>query len=509
MDNKKGDAIGDDFRICHWSCRRMVRSLAVSFVVFLVGALLFAGYSLVLGSRHLCDDVNVGSSRFATTMDPLSPHPNRMNNRCDGGGDDDDDDRGMSARLEWRWDRNLYCPVPSWRNRTDTRGGEYLIRPPHERRKLLVLQIDPDPTGADDPLRNGRGLRRLLLEISGRPNRACARQWGFDYAAVVHRLDDGPSATSFPSGSGPWDRLRLRWQNAGWWPKRKIPPQEERRQQQHQHQRQFGGWWRSSSPHGGASHPCPAPSRPHEILVLLAYLERQLELHHRKNDTQSSSIPEDPSQPDLEQREATVLYDAVAVLPVDAIVIDMDYDLLRILPDDKLVAFSGGENGGLEQGVILFNLRHPYATAFVNEWRRLTRERKYLHCGNSPAHGMSAEESRIGRAQDRCGGRVWDTQILIQAIEGVKLENENVQSLVVRLTTTSHGFVGEAGDNNLLVIKRMVMQNYASSTTLSNSTARNALPSQSSAASDMSIALALQITADSVCYRYYPKCEVL
>jgi hypothetical protein len=202
------------------------------------------------------------------------------------------------------------------------------------------------------------------------------------------------------------------------------------------------------------------------------------------------------------------VYDAVASLPADAVVIDMDYDLRRLLPADRVAAVAAsapgqgrgssaddGEPGDQDQGVILFNLRHPRAAAVASRWRELARERRGLRCGGpmveaSPEAGGAAE-----RASHRCG-RVQDGQLLIQAVEGAMLENESLQSLLVQLATTRQGFVTAPGDENLRVIKRVAAP-------------RGSRSGPPPPGPDAAAVLALQTAADSVCYRYYPKCEVL
>jgi hypothetical protein len=201
------------------------------------------------------------------------------------------------------------------------------------------------------------------------------------------------------------------------------------------------------------------------------------------------------------------VYDAVASLPADAVVIDMDYDLLRLLPEDRVAAVAvstsqgrestdSGEPGDPGQGVILFNLRHPRAAAVANKWRELASERRGLRCGGPMAAEASPEAGEAAeRASHRCG-RVQDGLLLIQAVKEARLEDESLQSLLVQLATTRLGFVTAPGDENLRVIRRVAAP-------------RGSRSGPSPPGPDAAAVLALQTAADSVCYRYYPKCEVL
>jgi hypothetical protein len=241
--------------------------------------------------------------------------------------------------------------------------------------------------------------------------------------------------------------------------------------------------------------------------VLLALVEEQLELQRRR------SINPESLREDAEAEAPAVVYDAVASLPADAVVIDIDYDLRRLLPADRVAAVAasaagqgrgsadGGEPGDPGQGVILFNLRHPRAAAVASRWRERARERRGLRCGGPMAAEASSEAGGAAeRGSHRCG-RVQDGQLLIQAVEGVMLENESLQSLLVHLTTTRQGFVVAPDDDNLRVVKRAIRP---AGSRPSSGAAAPPPPGPGAAA-----VLALQTAADSVCYRYYPKCEVL
>ena len=142
-------------------------------------------------------------------------------------------------------------------------------------------------------------------------------------------------------------------------------------------------------------------------------------------------------------------YDMVVILSPDAIVTNLDYDLAQLLPRDKLVALSKG------QQVLFFNLRHPEAKAVVDMWLKLS---------------------------EGCGGN--DAEMLRRAIRSV-VGDDDEESLVHVLNETEEGFVG----------KDRVIKSISSAYSLE--------------ADKIASRAMLQSMADSVCYRYYPRCELL
>lgn len=159
-------------------------------------------------------------------------------------------------------------------------------------------------------------------------------------------------------------------------------------------------------------------------------------------------------------------YDAVILLPPDAIIVDLDYDLLELLPESKLLAMSDPTLCELPQNqVLLYNLRHPLAKDVSHQWQDA------LEKGPPPP------------AATACKG----TQLLQQIILASNNSN-NKKNLLADLAETNSGLVPEPTTPGAFCLKQCSL-----------------LPQ-----SNDEIKMAcLHTTADSVCYRYYPKCELL
>ena len=164
----------------------------------------------------------------------------------------------------------------------------------------------------------------------------------------------------------------------------------------------------------------------------------------------------------LQARSRHPAYDVVALLPTDAIILDLDFDLDLLLPHEKLVALAGYNQGDTEiqsqTDVVLFNLKHPDATAVARQWLEAT---KGITCGASN-----------------------DLQILVDVIRSI-----GDDSMIQGLEETNEGY-----------IRRVIKCIFPSVPA----------PRYATLLSDIAESKqAMQTTADSVCYRYYPKCEVL
>jgi len=165
-----------------------------------------------------------------------------------------------------------------------------------------------------------------------------------------------------------------------------------------------------------------------------------------------------------------VHYDAVALLTPDSIVIDLDCDLWDLMPDDKLVAIAGWKDASSafqsQSGVVFFNLRHKYARTVAQLWLDM-----------------------ISPAEMTCGANN-DLMILIQAIQLVLEDDEEPSSLIHGLDETENGFVGK----HVIKVISPAVPGSKEVTLVSNLAETRAI---------------LQTTTASVCYRYYPRCEVL
>ena len=168
---------------------------------------------------------------------------------------------------------------------------------------------------------------------------------------------------------------------------------------------------------------------------------------------------------------AHVQYDVVVLLPPDAIITDLDYDILRLFPPDKLVGVASYadsnnvRNDSMFSEILFFNLRHRYAVETAELWFSLTEPPVTCGAGN-------------------------DIELLLDAMEVLVDDPEEREALVARLVVSERGFLP---DRAVKVIPPKVPSSKAVALVT------NALETKAE----------LQTTADSVCYRYYPRCDVL
>lgn len=274
---------------------------------------------------------------------------------------------------EWHWDHNIYIPKDSF--------GD-VVGSTNSHKKLpasLIAQVVP-----------GAALRDLE-DISSRPNRAYARQWGLDFA----RYDSGRS---------------------------------------------------SYSPRSCFE----------KVAVLNAVLDKQ------SNET-SDIIS-------LWSHNPRVQYDSILLLPPDSIVMELDTDIIAdMLPHGKLVAIAGWNHHhklASNSDIVVFNLNHRHAEAVARLWLEM-----------------------VSPSQVTCGANN-DLGMLVTAVATVMEESEDLDDLIEPLSESSDGFIGNR------IIKGIP----------------SSVPGPRAALLFSSLqesATVLQQTADSVCYRFYPKCEVL
>ena len=199
-------------------------------------------------------------------------------------------------------------------------------------------------------------------------------------------------------------------------------------------------------------------------------------------DKQLRDSKDGPFLPSLFSLPPRIDYDTVALLPPDSIVMNLDSNMFDLLPKHKLVAIAGwnkhyaksfaqGDGQFASQtGVLFFNLRHKHANAVAKLWWDWVE---------SPAVSCGAGN---------------DLTLLVDAISAVLEDGEDLSSVIASLEESDHGFVGRSAQED-------VIQGIPPSTPTSraqfllNNLADNTVK--------------LQTTADSVCYRYYPQCEVL
>lgn len=269
---------------------------------------------------------------------------------------------------EWQWEHNVYIA----RDTAESVAHKDVS-------VSLIAQIVPGTAFG------------LLEEISSRPNRAYARQWGLDFA-------------------------RYNTEHSSYHPRACFE----------------------------------------KVAALNAILDRE-------NNSTGDLITIWPHYP-------RVQYEFILLLAPDSILTELDTDIIKnILPQDKLVAIAGWNHPHKllsNTDVIVFNLKHHHAKAVARLWLEMVSPR-HVTCGASNDLGM-----------------------LVDAIANVMDDFEDLDDLIEPLSESQDGFIGNG------VIKSIPS---------SVPGPRTALLSNSMEQS----AAILQQTADSVCYRFYPKCEVL
>ena len=346
------------------------------------------------------------------------------------------------AQPEWQWDHNVYNP--SRRSKTTTYTAATSSPPLHDstsspplisaiegaqERNLLVAQVA------------GNSALANLAEVSSRPNRAYARQWGRDY--VLYKA---------------------------------FAPSIER--------------------------VCFD-----KVAVLRAILEGQRQLHVEfwsslgvGSFVDDDDISNDTDQTRQGRQSRAVQYDVVALLSPEAIIADLDRDLLSLLPQDKLLATARWQDPSasssysdwpmpFSSSVVLFNLRHKFASRVVRLWYSMTEPPISCGAGNDllillhAVRRVLEEEEYNGRNNHHHSNKDDDFMLSESMVQAMS-------SIIASLDETNDGFVG----------------GYSIKTIPFN------VPTSKAAmllANEAETRAELQKIADSVCYRYYPKCEVL
>jgi len=316
----------------------------------------------------------------------------------------------LPATPVWLWDHYRYNPQ---QNSTQKQSNQEST---DKSRNLLIAQVIAAPHSPE-----WRTSLFQFGEISSRPNRAYARQWGRNFVRYTAPPEDDDDFDS--SNSQQCD---------------------------------------------GVDH----------VVVLNAILDRQ--------------------QPRTREPFDTMPYDALVLLPPDAIITDLDYDLLSMIPKDKLVSVVGSRK---EQrhlgGVVFWNLRHELTHVVAEHlWKELVKPREDE--GDRPPP-CESKQSYIDL-------------LLENLLPSILKDDEDAQSVVGNLDETKDGFVfvgapslssseidatGKSGD----AVPSFCLKCFPPTGSSSKTSQFLSDPDATR--------VTLERTADAVCYRYYPKCEVL
>jgi len=416
-----------------------------------------------------------------------------------------------STHPVWVWDHYLY----NTQNSTTNNGAANpRLASSSDTRNLLIAQVVSAPLrstkhppykrhDSDDANRAAALLltQEELAEISSRPNRAYARQWGRNYLRYT-----APLAAAAADDKN--DDRNSNMQCSG----------------------------------AGVDH----------VVVLNAILSRQPpreSVPSDKQEEEDNDAPSSSSSPSWLPR-----YDALVLLPPDAIITDLDFDLLTMIPDDKLLVTttttksalvdSSNRAGKEEQqqqqlrqqngGIVFWNLRHPLARTVVQRlWSEIVLAARVK---DDEQQQQNQQQGQNGEHPSEfvCNGETNYIQWLLEEIlpslllkdkeQQEDMGQKNLQSLVGRLEETADGFVfaaAEQASSSSQVQFDAITGNGAAS---GGGYCLKCFPQQSPGGStdgptihrshhqqqhlDEAARVTLQTTADAVCYRYYPKCEV-
>lgn len=166
------------------------------------------------------------------------------------------------------------------------------------------------------------------------------------------------------------------------------------------------------------------------------------------------------------------IYTGILLLPPDAIILDLDSDLLLLYDSKAVVSIAGWDPRtqlltGNVSGAVLFNLRHRYILEVIEKWA-----------------------GSVGDGQTSCADHN-DIQMLVDAVYRVPLGREGV----IEIGTLFPNPKGPTSVNGMMkVLPQSPIPVSRNEYLVSNFN---------------SARMELEMTSASVCYRYYPQCDVL
>jgi hypothetical protein len=160
-----------------------------------------------------------------------------------------------------------------------------------------------------------------------------------------------------------------------------------------------------------------------KVILLSTILEHQYPMGMMRMNSNNINVMDSTNDWIQQQQQPPprVVYDAVALFPLDAIVTDLDNDLINLLPDDKLLGIAGWEvNSSIKDSsfahVLLVNLRHKHAYTVVQKWKSMVEPPVTCGAGN-------------------------DLNLLLRAVESVLEEDQDISSLVISLSKNRKGMI--------------------------------------------------------------------
>ena len=481
----------------------------------------------------------------------------------------------------WHWDHNTYYPRSIIRhghdddhpdvthlslddpgNNDDDDNNDDMRALNHRLRNLLLVQTASNPNEEE------------LVEWTSRPNRAYARQWGRDYVGVVDQRREQRRRRRPPPPPLP-----------------KVTDAQQQQQQQQKIRSRYSTYnfdpFKVQILHEILQHQLPRPSvikqqaptrhtpssqEKDEVVSSLQYQplpqskKEHLYVYHNASLNAANVSPIHEGR-----RQSRRSYDAILLLPPDAIITDLDYDLLHLLPEDKLVAISGwlasfspdapmdesaenqvtaaSESSDQREttidatpsstwstnNIIFFNVRHEYAYIVAQTlWDMAQQNVQRIPFPDDVSLFRQAIESVVWNLTQ---AKVMDKKTGETDQKEGRLYNEDTNaisvpwnSLVDDLIETDQGYVLSAvkvmgsGRNNdegekhergqrHHVISKGVWKSLSTSSSLASDSSFNAGETAEdnirATAALEETKRAIQRTADAVCYRNYPKCEVL
>ena len=349
---------------------------------------------------------------------------------------------GSDLLPKWEWDRNVYLPPPF----PATGASQQQQQPEEEISKSGVH--DSIVTNSSHNVKNHRRLAliaaitpdkslRRLTEMSSRVNRAYARQWQMDY-------------TEFSAG------FRF-----------------------HNEKSCFDKSYVLKT-----------------IIEEMATGSTTVNAHdHYASSSRldsSSTLYDDNFEVDEEESPPRVPYDAIVLLPSDAIILDLDQNIVdTLLPPQKLAAISGwnqiGDDNKLPSnaGVVMINLRHELAKPVAELWWKFSQHRS-ISCGDDTGLNLLLE------AVAHVFSESTDANSTAEHLDRQQQQQQHDQwtDLIADIHERSNGVLG---DQSIKVIPGLVPGDRT-----------DFLSHNMAECGEM-----LQQTTASVCYRFYPRCEVV